>query len=136
MKEKRGLISSKKKMSKVDIETALLENFVNLQRVLTNVTIKFETLSENVSSLLGLFEIAAQSFIKKYGTTGITAEEEEMLKRLDTLIDQNKTIAKGLTLLEEKVRHKLIQEEKKGKEIHELMSDSMSRPKPRPLPRM
>ena len=60
---------------------------------------------------------------------------EEMLKKLYTLIDQNKTIARGLTLLEEKVKHKLHEEKSHGERIHGLVSHE-SKPKPRPLPKL
>jgi hypothetical protein len=88
-----------------------------LQKVLTNLSIKFEDLSNNMSKLLQLFEISAKSFAEKY--TGKEAEkkikkdveeqrnaDKEYLQKLDSLLDQNKTIAKGLTLMEGKLRER------------------------------
>ncbi len=96
----------KKAMSKAELEQALLNNFVNLQKVLTNLSVKFEDLSNNVSKLLQLFEISAKSFAEKYSGNLERAPEadREFLKKLDSLLDQNKTIAKGIMLMEEKVR--------------------------------
>jgi len=99
----------KEGMTNKEIQKALIENFVNMQRVLTNLSVKFDNLSDNISKLLQLFEISAKSFIKKQEEVGSVSRPDEkfMLDRLDTLLDQNKTIAKGLTLMEEKLRHKV-----------------------------
>ncbi|MBI2124255.1 hypothetical protein HYT92_00530 [Candidatus Pacearchaeota archaeon] len=101
-----------KKPTKLDTEQALLENFVSLQRVLTNLSIKFDTLSDNISKLLQLFEISAKGFIGKQGIKEIDREksverDREFLAKLNTLLDQNKTIAKGLTLMGERVRENI-----------------------------
>ena len=93
-------------MTKVELEQALLNNFVNLQKVLTNLAIKFEELSNDISKILQLFEISAKSFAEKYAGGGGTESDKEFLKKLDALLDQNKTIAKGIMLMEEKVRQR------------------------------
>ena len=100
-------VSSAKKdvMTKAELEQALLNNFVNLQKVLTNLSIKFEDLSNNISKILQLFEISAKSFAEKYSSGG-GESDKEFLKKLDALLDQNKTIAKGIMLMEEKVRQR------------------------------
>lgn len=91
-----------------NVNKALVENFVNLQKALTNLAVKFDNLSDQISKLLQLFEISAKSFAEKYksGTGEEVSKDTELLDRLDTLLDQNKTIAKGLTLMEEKLREK------------------------------
>lgn len=105
MAKKEGAVS-KRGVSKSDIEHALITNFVNLQKVLTNLSVKFEDLSNNISKLLQVFEISAKSFAEKYseaesiGSVG----DPELAKKVDTLLDQNKTIAKGIMLVEEKLR--------------------------------
>ena len=103
----KGEAKKGKVMTNRELQQALLENFVNLQRVLTNLSVKFDVLSDNITRLLQLFEISAKSFIKKQEENGGKGEEKFMLEKLDTLLDQNKTIARGLTLMEEKVRHKI-----------------------------
>ena len=114
MTKKKGTTKDKS-MSKVELEHALVNNFTNLQRVLTNLAIKFEDLSNNMSKLLQLFEISAKSFAEKYSgkeaenqinnkTQGQNQTDKEYLKKLDSLLDQNKTIAQGIMLMEERIR--------------------------------
>ena len=110
-------VAKQKSMTKAELEQALIDNFTNLQRVLTNLSFKFEDLSNNMSKLLQLFEISAKSFAEKY--TGKEAgkkiendvkeqnqADKEYLKKLDSLLDQNKTIAQGIMLMEERIRHR------------------------------
>ena len=95
----------KKKMTKAELEEALIENFVSLQKVMTNLSIKFETLSDNISKLLNLFEISAKSFTEKQDRP----ESEingDLAQKIDTLLEQNKIIAKGITLIEEATRER------------------------------
>ncbi|MEK6914252.1 MAG: hypothetical protein AABW83_01235 [Nanoarchaeota archaeon] len=94
----------KKESKKDEVENALLGNFVELQKVLTNLTIKFDELSNNISRLLELFELSAKSFADKpIKNTGI---DEEFLKKLDNLLDQNKTMSKAIMMMEERVRNR------------------------------
>ena len=79
------------------------------------MSVKFYHLSDQISKLLQLFEIAAKSFVKKQevGGTG----DKDLLQKIDALLEQNKVIARGLTLMEEKLReriysHQLITEER------------------------
>ena len=95
----------KKEVKKDDsLENILLENFVELQKVLTNLTFKFSELSDNISRLLELFELSAKSFADKpIKTSGV---DEEFLKKLDSLLDQNKTISKAIMMMEDRVRNR------------------------------
>ena len=43
-------------------------NFISLQKVLTNLSGRFDELSDNMSKLLQLFEISAKTFAEKYQT--------------------------------------------------------------------
>lgn len=106
--EKKGVKTSSASASKKEIEKMLIENFVNLQKVLTNLAVKFESLSDQISKLLQLFEISAKNFVENQAP-GIKDKEKdrEFLEKLDKLLDQNKTIAKGLTLMEEKLRERI-----------------------------
>jgi hypothetical protein len=107
MKKKSDYPFKPKKLTNREIQLSLIENFVGLQRVLTNLTLKFDTLSDNINKLLNLYEIAARSFIKKVEDGSLSGEDKDILKKLDTMLDQNKTVAKSLTLIEEKIRHKI-----------------------------
>ena len=87
-----------------DVNKLLLENFVELQKIFSNLAIKFDDLSDNISRLLQLFELSAKSFADKpIKAPGI---DEEFLKKLDSLLDQNKTISKAITMMEERVRNR------------------------------
>jgi len=99
----------KKRAERVDINETLIENFVNLQKVLTNLSIKFDSLAEQISKLLQLFEISAKSFAEKNSDSLESGKEKdkEFQDKLDTLLEQNKIIAKGLTLMEEKLRERM-----------------------------
>ncbi|MBS3092040.1 hypothetical protein J4466_01330 [Candidatus Pacearchaeota archaeon] len=103
-----GLSSSNKakKLSQTEINQQLIDNFVALQRVMTNLSVKFDSLSDQISKLLNLFEISAKSFAEK-NAGKITKEDKEFLDKLDKLLDQNKLIAKGLTMMEERAREKM-----------------------------
>lgn len=79
-------------------EKVLIENFVSLQRVMTNLAVKFDNLSSQISKLLELFEISAKTLAEH----GPTKEEKKIVERLDNLLEQNKVIAKGIALLHEK----------------------------------
>ncbi len=115
------IVPKPKKLTKAELEKTLIDNFVNLQRVLTNLSIKFDSLSENISKLLQLFEISAKSFVTNQEDKG--EENKDLLNKLDTLLEQNKIIAKGITLMEERLR-----EQKQEIPIHD------DRPRPKALP--
>ena len=95
----------KKSVSSSEIDAALLENFVHLQKALTNIALKFDQLSSNISRLLELFELSAKNFAEKAVEKG--SVDQEFLKKLDALLDQNKTISKGIMMMEEKVRGRM-----------------------------
>jgi len=136
----------KKAMTSREIQIALIENFVNMQKVLTNLSVKFDVLSDNISRLLQVFEIAAKNFISKNDDGTLTKNDKALLEKLDVLVDQNRTIAKGLTLVEEKIKHKLYPEEMTLKKLvpRPLERQNPSgnppnfseRPRPKPLPRI
>jgi hypothetical protein len=126
----------KKALTNREIQLALIENFVNLQKVLTNLTVKFDGLSDNISRLLQLFEISAKSFIRKQEES--KGDEKDFLRKLDILLEQNKTVAKGLTLIEEKLRHKVYGDTSK-EELEKFGILDHNRDfsnKPRPIPRI
>jgi hypothetical protein len=91
-----------KSESDVRIEKALVENFIALQKVMTNLSVKFDNLSDQISKLLQLFEISAKALAEKDFEKFEKSDNKELLGKLDILLDQNKTIARGLTLIHEK----------------------------------
>ena len=105
MVKKRGVAISR---DAEKLNLILIENFVNLQKAVTNLAGKFEDLSDNISKLLQLFEISARSFSEKLSTSVPEIEKDrEFLDKLNRLLDQNKVIAKGLSLMEEKLKERV-----------------------------
>jgi hypothetical protein len=106
---KRDVGEKKKRMTKTEMEERLIDNFIALQKVLTNLSMRFEDLSKNLEKMLELFEISARSFTEKYSGESIEKQPEvdqEFLKKLDVLLEQNKTIAKGIMLMEDNIKGK------------------------------
>ena len=101
IKKKTSLRKSQPKKS--NTEKILIENFVSLQKVMLNMSIKFDDLTKQISSLLNIFEDSAKSIARKGSFfSNEQKSSEEIVKKLDELSGQNKIIAKGLTLLHEK----------------------------------
>ncbi len=84
----------------IQIDKILVENFVSLQKVMTNLAVKFDNLSNQISRLLELFEISAKTLAEKdySGKEG----DKKVIEKLDSLLEHNKVIAKGIALLHEK----------------------------------
>jgi len=96
----------------------LLRNDVILQKKMTDLTIAIISLTKRVDNLVGIFEEAAKN------VTSFSENEElkPLLTRLDSLAEQNRTISKGLILLEQYIRDR--------------QSGIQPGFRPRPLPRM
>lgn len=82
------------------VEQVLIENFVSLQKVMTNLAVKFDSLSGQISKLLELFEISAKTLAEKdYAIK--TEPDKKVGEKVDALLEQNKVIARGIALLHE-----------------------------------
>jgi len=109
------------------IDRAIVENFVALQKVLTNLSVKFDDLGEKIGRLLDVFEISAKSLAEKDFKDFIKINDEEVLKKLDDLLEQNKVIAKGLIMMHEKTygpRKEYIENIQQYKKIPQNMAQS------------
>ncbi|OGJ13020.1 hypothetical protein A3K62_00530 [Candidatus Pacearchaeota archaeon RBG_16_35_8] len=84
-----------------NVEKALIENFISTQRVLVNLSIKIDGLATQISKLLELFEISAKALAEKNFRMSGDMGNERIIQKIDTLLDQNKIIARGLTLMHE-----------------------------------
>ncbi len=85
-------------------ERALIENFVSLQKVMTNLSVKFDGLTSQISKLLELFEISAKSLAEKdTGTEKANKDTKILLEKMDNMFDQNKTLAQGLTMMHDRI---------------------------------
>lgn len=105
--KKQKRVSRKNYLSSSETQRLLVENFTGLQKAMTNLAIKFEGLSGQINSLLEIFELSAKNFV---GGGNVSPEENrDILNKIDSLLEQNKTLAKGLVTLEEKLRPKTAQ---------------------------
>lgn len=94
------------------MEERMLENMNNLQKLNLHTIEKFDKLTNQFASLLALFEGAAHSFASN-PMHQITEKDKEFLEKVDQLLEQNRTIAKGLTLMDEHLRDKMHQDPRK-----------------------
>lgn len=92
------------------LQQKIIENMVELQKVQVNVTSKFENLSKQISSLLELFENAAKTYVLN-PENQVIDKDKDFLEKINLLMDQNKTIARGLTLMEERIRERIYGED-------------------------
>ena len=99
-------IPSKKHLpvhGELKIEKVLVENFVSLQKVMTHLSVKFDNLTKQISKLLELFEISAKALAEKDFDLEKGGKDKKITEKIDNLLEQNKTIARGLTLVHEKI---------------------------------
>ena len=101
MPAKKKSVKNKPSTVKNDKDDLLMQNFISLQKILTNLIVRVDSLTNQTSKLLSLFEISAKSFAQKQGSS-INREDKEFLEKLDQLIEQNKLIARGITLMDNK----------------------------------
>ncbi len=77
------------------------QHVVDILDVLSHLAVKIDDLSNNIIKLLKLFEESAKSLQEKRPEM---PQEKEMPGVVKTLLDQNKIIAKSLSLIEERTR--------------------------------
>lgn len=93
-----------KRTGSAGVEKKLAENFIALQKVMVNLSVKFDVLTNKISKLLDLFEISAKSLAKKdFKMEGPDRDEQKVIQKLDNLAEQNKIIARGLTLMHDRI---------------------------------
>ncbi len=86
----------------------LVENNVSLQKKMVDLTTSIDTMNKKVGRLLHLIEQASEEFTKggRVEKESKNLSETALVDKLEGLINQNKTIARGLLLLEKYVREK------------------------------
>lgn len=102
-KKKEKPVTLKKNRSGIGVEKILIENFVSLQKVMTNLSVKFDNLTKQISKLLELFEISAKTLAEKDVEIEKKGSNKKVMEKIDNLLEQNKLIARGLTLVHEKI---------------------------------
>lgn len=91
---------------KGNLEEQTIQSLIELQKVHINLAEKFDKLTLQIENLLALFESAARNFAKQPSMQN-TEKDKEFLDKIDKLLDQNKLLAKGLSLMEEKMRERV-----------------------------
>lgn len=114
-----------------EIEEKLLHNLVELQKVHASLAEKFDSLSKQISSLLNLFETTARTFASN-PMNQVSEKDREFLDKVDKLLEQNKTIAKGLTMVEERIRDRAVTKPDTAAADEPREPSQLN---PRPLPR-
>src|SRR3989344_4836234 len=99
--EKNKKDKSEKLIQSGNLEMKLIENFVSLQKEMTNLSVKFDGLSNNISKLLELFELSATALAKKDINFTKPVDEEKIINKLNNILEQNKIIARGMALMSE-----------------------------------
>lgn len=85
----------------VKMEKALVENFIGLQKVMVNLSSRFDNLANQISRLLELFEISAKALARKeFGIEG-GKDSKKIIEKLDNLSEKAGLIGKGLVLIHE-----------------------------------
>src|SRR3990170_8537718 len=67
----------------IKVERALIENFIGLQKVMVNLSAKFDSLSSQISNLLQLFEISAKALARKEISSHENVEAKRVMEKLD-----------------------------------------------------
>ena len=85
----------------IKVERALIENFIGLQKVMINLSAKFDNLSSQISNLLQLFEISAKALARKEVSSPEHIDSKKVMEKIDRLSEQAGLIGKGLALIHE-----------------------------------
>lgn len=117
------------------LQKMLIENFVSFQTVMADLTSKLNSLSTQLSDLLNLFEKSAKTFMEKDIKIGGT--DKVVAEKLDKLLEQNKVLAQGISLLHEvnSPEENEEPEEEPRYEPEPEMPPEPRRPMPRNVPR-
>ena len=69
---------------------------------MTKLSVKFDDLTKQISKLLELFEISAKALVEKdFGLEKENKDVKKIMEKIDNLLNQNKIIARGVSLLHE-----------------------------------
>ena len=106
-------VSKKNKLKSREINL-LVENFVLLQKALSDLASSFKALEQRLERFLELVEKASQDSLKverieKEKISEIERKEvpSGLAEKIEELLEQNKVIAEGMTLLEKILRERL-----------------------------
>ena len=107
MSKKRSTSSTSSIRTSRELDHEVLKNLVELQKVHINLAEKFDHLSKEISHLLALFELTARNFAKNVPQTAEYQKDKDFLDKIDRLLEQNKVLAKGLSIMEDQIRERI-----------------------------
>jgi len=100
--KKRRVKAKRKAARRPLIPKALISNFVGLQKVQADLSLKLDALTKQISELLKLFETTAKTFAENPAV--LTSErDKEFLDKINQLLEQDKVIAKGVVYIEDRI---------------------------------
>jgi hypothetical protein len=117
-----------------ELQETLVHNLIELQKIHINIAEKFDKLSKEISQILALFEVTARNFAKN-APMGEYEKDKDFLTKIDKLLDQNKLLAKGLSIMEERLRERMYGPGHPGppeKQSEETFQPSMASKRPLP----
>jgi len=101
--KKKKSSSPRKSAHVIRVEAQLMENFVSIQKVLTYLTKGLDENTKKMGDFLELFEESAKAFVKNSPNSSSENSkdnwQEEVTDKIDNLFEQNKVLARGLTLI-------------------------------------
>lgn len=101
VKQVKTVIKESSKEAGKDTISLIVENSIALQKVVTELAVNMKHLSREISELLELFREATKTIASEKLEEEVKKEEIAELKgKIDEMIEQNKTIARGILLLE------------------------------------
>lgn len=100
--KKKGAVKKSSSLRR-NKEKVLVDNFISLQKVMVTLSTRVDDLTKKISGLLELFEVSAKTLAEKDIKYLRSEEIKDIIEKMNTLLDQNKIIARGLTLVHERV---------------------------------
>jgi len=117
------------------LQQTLIDNSIILQKVMTNLSLKIDGLTDQISKLLDLFEISAKSFAEK-DFEGEASTQRKIIEKLDELIAQNKKMQEIKTNLPQtETQQEYPQENQNYEDNYEEDENSQYHQSYRPLPK-
>ena len=96
---KKKVTKKKAPVKEISPEKALVHNSIALQKVVVDIGRKFDKLSGEIEKLLQLFELSAKTLAEKeVDLTTKKKQYKEIIDKIDNLFEQNKVLARGVTL--------------------------------------
>jgi len=95
-------------MAKKSEINVLVQNNLELQKVLIDLSANIKKMTDDMSNLTSIFKEASKTLSEEKLSKDMEKEDVKKIgEKIDGLSDQNKTIAKGLLLMESAMRENI-----------------------------